>query len=145
MDVQIFINRRLTLYEYSYTIYHMNTTDVDTYKWFEEFTKFPKTWLDLENPRTCPFPHFKLHHHHERVFIQDMPDEIEFIAWLFHNHCASKFAPIMQDDDRKGELEPRIYSLRGSGPISGYITGVLFNDDLLMIEFKLRYGEIIKA
>lgn len=115
---------------------------VDLFYWFEKFTKSPKEWADVEK---CRFPHFKLHHHHERVFVQDMPDELEFIAWLFHNHCPSKFAPIMQDDDRKGELEPRIYSLRGSGPISGYITGVLFNDDLLMMEFKLRFGDIIQA
>lgn len=119
--------------------------DVDLFNWFEKFAQGEKTWHNLEHLDQCPYPYFKMIPHHERTFISDFQDTFPYVAWLFQNHCPSVFALVMQDDDRRGVLEPRIYGLRGTGPISGYITGILFNDDLLMLEFKLRFPEYIKA
>ena len=120
---------------------------VDLFDWFEKFTKSPKEWADVEK---CRFPHFKIKPHHERVMIDDFQDVFPFVAWLFQNHDCADFALILQDDDQ-GKVKPGIYSLRSYAcmtnemNISGYVTGVLFNNEMLMMEFKLRFGDIIQA
>lgn len=129
----------------------MAKREVDLFDWFEKFTKSPKLWSDVENPRKVPFPHFKIIPHHKREFIDDFQDVFPFVAWLFQNHNCSDFALILQDEGKPGEIKPGIFSIRSYAcmtnemNISGYITGVLFNDDMLMMEFKLRFSEYIQA
>jgi hypothetical protein len=124
---------------------------VDLFDWFEKFTKSPKLWSDVENQHKCPFPHFKIIPHHERVYIDEFQHTFPFVAWLFQNHNCADFALILQDEGKPGEIKPGIFSIRSYAcmtnemNISGYVTGVLFNDDMLMMEFKLRFAEYIKA
>jgi hypothetical protein len=115
------------------------------FDWYEQYVTSPKQWGDLEDVYKCPFPHYKIIPHHERTFVSDFQEDFEFVAWLFQNHDPDDFALVIQDDDRNGTIKPEIYGFRGMGPVSGYITGVLFNDDILMMEFKLRFGDIIQA
>lgn len=128
-----------------------NPESTNLFHWFENFTKTPKFWADIHDPYKCPFAHYKIEPHHEKVHIDDLQTTYPFVAWLFQHHNCSDFALILQDERKPGDINPEVYSLRSYACIthemqlSGYVTGVLFRDDLLMMEFKLRFGDIICA
>jgi hypothetical protein len=117
---------------------------VDLFYWYENFTATPRYWANIADPHQCPYAFFNLEPKDKRVFITDFMDEFPFVAWLFQTQNCADFALIIQNDLLPGELDPQLYSLR-TGPLSGYITGILFNDDVLMMDFKLRFGELICA
>lgn len=119
----------------------------DVFDWFERYTKSKKTWGELKHD--CGFAVMELIKPQLPTYIDDFQNELPFVAWLFQNHNCSSFALILQADLRPGMIEYSIYSLRSYACMTNecglrlYVTGVIFNDDLLMLEFKLRFGDLI--
>ena len=121
--------------------------DIHLFDWFEQFTQSPHEWGDIESDN-FPFKYLRLKPEIKAVNVERLI-EIEWVQWLFFNNSPAIFALVTQNEEQRDTMLPPIFSLRSWFSETNrcrdslYATGFVYKDELLGVEFKLRFGELL--
>jgi hypothetical protein len=120
-------------------------------EWYQDWVQTPRSWSEIEE-RDFPYLSIRVQPEEKAMSVTELLKlESTWIQWLFENYSPAVFAIVVQHEKRKGLMLLPVFGLKSWASKTNpcydlvYATGFIYQYDLLGVDFKLRFGDIICA